>query len=152
MRQNPCPAGWRSSGPRPFLVIPIALLFGLVSSMLIVFARADDFSQAYYDVRKDQLVITMIYRGTNPDHTFSLKWGQCQKTPDGNANEIAVEVLDSQWQDDARRDFKKILRFGLTDLQCRPAKVTLRTAPRFTYTIMIPARAVRQPQSSDSSY
>jgi hypothetical protein len=125
--------------------MPIALLFGLVSSMLSVIAYADDFARAYYDGRKDQLVITMNYRGTNPDHTFSLKWGQCQKTQDGNANEIAVEVLDSQWRDDARSDFKKTLRFGLNDLQCRPAKVTLRTAPRFIYTLMIPARTVRQP-------
>jgi hypothetical protein len=142
--QNPWPAVRRRSGLRPFLA-PIALWFGLVSSTLIVFAYADDFSQAYYDVRKDQLVVTMIYRGTNPDHTFSLKWGQCQKASDGNANEIAVEVLDSQWQDDARHEFKKTLRFGLAELQCRPAKVTLRTAPRFMYTLMIPARTVRQP-------
>jgi hypothetical protein len=145
MWQNPSPAAQRSSGLCLFLVVPIIVLFGLVASMLIGFAYADDFSQAYYDARKDQLVITMIYRGTNADHTFSLKWGQCQKAPDGNANEIAVEVLDSQWQDDARREFKKTLRFGLTDLQCRPAKVTLRTAPRFIYTLMIPARTVRQP-------
>jgi hypothetical protein len=54
-------------------------------------------------------------------------------------------VLDSQWQDDARHEFKKTLRFGLAELQCRPAKVTLRTAPRFMYTLMIPARTVRQP-------
>ena len=108
--------------------------------MLAVFAYADDFSKVYYDVRRDQLVITMIYNGTNPDHSFSLKWGQCQKAPDGSANEIAVEVLDSQWQDDARREYKKTVHFGLTDLQCRPAKVTLRTPPRFIYTLMIPAR------------
>ena len=139
------PGGFAQQWTALISCTPIALLFGLVSSMLIVLAHADDFSQAYYDSRNDQLVITMIYRGTNPDHTFSLKWGQCQKTPDGNANEISVEVLDSQWQDDARRDFKKTLRFGLTELQCRPAKVTLRTAPRFIYTLMIPARTVRKP-------
>lgn len=116
-----------------------ALAIGLATLMLPHLSRADNFSKAYYDSRTDQLVVTMIYRGTNPDHTFSLQWGQCQETQGGKLHEVAVEVLDSQWQDAARRPIEKTVRFGLADIPCRPAKVTLRTVPRFIYTVLIPA-------------
>lgn len=108
-------------------------------------AQADNFSHVYYDASKDEVVVTMIYRGTNPDHTFSLQWGQCKKAQDGGPREIFAAVLDSQWQDDAQRDFKKTFRVKLGDLGCRPAKLTLRTAPRFFYTLLIPAANVPQP-------
>jgi hypothetical protein len=108
-------------------------------------ARADNFTNAYYDARKDQLVVTISYRGTNPDHTFSLKWGQCKELPDGSEREIVAEILDDQWQDVASRNFKKTTRFGLEKLRCRPAKLTLRTAPRFYYTLQIPAQTVPAP-------
>jgi hypothetical protein len=105
-------------------------------------AQADEFSKVAYDGQQDELVITMRYRGTNPDHAFSLKWGQCKETT--GSHEIAVYVLDSQWQDAERADFKKTTRFSLADLSCRPATRTLRTAPHFLYTLPIPAAAVHQ--------
>ncbi len=108
-------------------------------------ALADNFGNVYYDARKDQLVVTIFYRGTSPDHAFTLKWGQCKEPRDGGVREIAAEVLDSQWDDVASQDFKKTTKFSLQDLTCRPAKVTLRTAPRFVYTLQIPARAAPAP-------
>jgi hypothetical protein len=122
-----------------------ALLCGLAVAMVTTVVRADNFANVYYDARKDQLVVTMIYRGTNPDHTFSLKWGQCKESGGGGAHEIVAEVLDSQWQDPETQDFKKTTRFSLNNLQCRPAKLTLRTAPRFYYTLQIPARTTTSP-------
>jgi hypothetical protein len=103
-------------------------------------ARGDTFSGVSYDPAHDELVVTMAYRGTNPDHTFSLKWGPCQTSADAGQPEIVAEVLDSQWQDAARQPFKKTTRFGLSDLPCRPVKLTLRTAPRFYVTLQIPAQ------------
>ena len=108
--------------------------------MLSTAVQADNFAQVYYSARKDQLVVTMIYRGTNPDHTFSLKWGPCQEL-DGGGREISAEVLDSQAQDAEQKDFKKTTRFSLADIPCRPATVTLRSAPRFLTTLQIPAMA-----------
>ncbi|MGC1522517.1 MAG: hypothetical protein WA803_13325 [Steroidobacteraceae bacterium] len=113
--------------------------------LLTTAVRADNFANAYYDARRDQIVVTMTYRGTNPDHAFSLKWGQCKEPADGSTRQIVAEVLDSQWQDAATRSFKKTTRFSLADLQCRPAKLTLRTAPRFYYMLQIPARASVSP-------
>jgi hypothetical protein len=100
-------------------------------------AQADNFARVYYDANTGELVVTMRYRGTNPDHTFSLKWGTCPDADPGTLPEVAVEVLDDQWRDQAQREFKKTVRFSLADMPCRPAKVTLRTAPRFTYTVVI---------------
>lgn len=119
------------------------LLSGMTGVMLPAVSEADDFANVYYSARKDQLVVTMAYRGTNPNHVFSLKWGQCQELDGGR--EIAAEVLDSQWQDVEQSDFKKTTRFSLADIPCRPAKVTLRSAPRFFYTVQIPARATAKP-------
>lgn len=100
-------------------------------------AHADSFSRVYYDANSGELVVVMRYRGTNPDHTFSLKWGTCSDAASGTLPEVAGEVLDDQWRDQAQREFKKTTRFSLADLPCRPVKVTLRSAPRFTYTVVI---------------
>jgi len=101
--------------------------------------HADTFSSAHYDPETNELVVTMIYRGTNPDHQFSLQWGDCQPLgDDGATHQIVAEVLDHQWNDDAQQTFTRTVRFSLAGLNCRPATVTLRTAPRFQYTLQIP--------------
>jgi hypothetical protein len=85
------------------------------------------------------LVVTMIYRGTNPNHNFSLKWGPCQTSDSGDLPGATAEVLDDQYEDAAEQDFTKTVRLKLTDMPCpRPASITLRTAPRFFYTLTIP--------------
>jgi hypothetical protein len=114
----------------------------IVAAALARVAQADNFSRVLYDAATDQLVVTMSYRGTNPDHTFSLRWGECKQLQGSALPEVAVEVLDSQPRDAARQDFKTTTRFDLADLPCRPAKITLRTAPRFYYSLVIPAAAV----------
>jgi hypothetical protein len=102
-------------------------------------SHADNFSKVYYDKTAKQLVVTMTYRGTNPDHNFTLKWGDCQQGPTGDPPSVTAEVLDDQWQDQAQQSYKKTTRFDLTDLPCsRPAVLTLRTAPRFFYSLTIP--------------
>jgi len=88
-----------------------AALSGALSTML----NADTFARVHYDAQTDELVATMIYMGTNPDHAFTVQWG-----------------------DAAIRSYRKTVRFALANLSCRPAKLTLRTAPRFLYTVMIP--------------
>lgn len=121
-------------------VLLLALSVGLVSRM----ALADNFSNVHYDARGDQLIVTMLYRGTNPNHKFSLQWGPC-KDWKGGGHEIEANVLDSQWQDAAQKNFKTTMHFSLADLNCRPARLTLRTSPQFYYTVQIPARSIQQP-------
>jgi hypothetical protein len=101
-------------------------------------SRGDNFQRVYFDPSTDELVIGIVYRGTNPDHQFSLKWGPCE-TRDAE-RQITVELLDQQWHDAAQQEFRKTLRFSLADLDCRPSVATVRTAPRFYFTLQIPAR------------
>ena len=111
---------------------------GAAALMLSQLVRADDFGAVYYDKKNDRLVITMLYRGTNPNHNFSLKWGRCAAQQSGNLPGVTAEVLDDQYEDPEQQDFKKTTHFSLTSLPCRPALVTLRSAPRFFYTLTIP--------------
>jgi hypothetical protein len=120
-------------------------LFGLAgalaSSLLWSNAKADNFGRIRYDKQSDRLIVTMIYRGTNPNHNFSLKWGECQADQSGSLPGVTVEVLDDQFADVAQQDYKKTVRFSLAGLPCpRPVALTLRTAPRFFYTLTIPAK------------
>ena len=117
----------------------VVCLWGFSAAVLFDVAHGDTFSKVFHDAAQDELVVTMAYRGTNPDHSFSLKWGPCQTMDDGS-EEIVAEVLDSQWQDAARQPYKVTTRFSLADLPCRPVKLTLRTAPRFYVSLHIPAR------------
>jgi hypothetical protein len=101
--------------------------------------RADNFQKVSYDPATDELVIVVLYRGTNPDHQFSLKWGPCIDRGN-NQHEIVAELLDQQFQDPERKDYKKSVRMSLAAMNCRPATATLRTAPRFYYTLTVPER------------
>ena len=110
-----------------------------LSALATPAVNADAFSSAYYDKKTNELVVTMTFRGTNPDHQFSIQWDECQ-TPgdDDSTHEIVGTVSDDQWNDDAHDTFTKTVRFSLAEVDCRPATVTLRTAPRFEYTLHIP--------------
>lgn len=102
-------------------------------------ARADNFAGVYYDPAKDELVVTMVYDGTNPDHVFSLQWGACKVPHAGDVPEIDAVMIDNQWNDEAQQQFTKTVRFPLKDLSCsRPVNVTLRSPPRFYRTLQIP--------------
>jgi hypothetical protein len=57
--------------------------------------------------------------------------------------QVTAVVEDDQWNDAARSPYTKTVRFSLGDLACRPAALTLRTAPRFYYTITIPPATPR---------
>jgi hypothetical protein len=115
-------------------------MFGTAAAALLLAlpAQADTFGRVFYDRQNDQLVVTMRYRGTNPNHGFSLKWGRCRPKRADSLPDVWAEVLDDQFQDSAQQDFKKTTRFDLSGLPCRPARVTLRSAPRFLYILTIP--------------
>jgi hypothetical protein len=100
---------------------------------------SDTFSAAHYDPKTDELVVTIVYGGSNPDHQFSVKWGECQIVPGGgNMHQTVLDVLDSQWNDASQQTYTKTVRFSLAGVSCRPAKVTLRTAPKYEMTLQIP--------------
>jgi hypothetical protein len=119
--------------------LPFVLILAAAATIASLEAGADNFANVRYDTRTDRLIVTMVYGGTNPNHHFSLKWGECQANQSGHLPGVTAEVLDDQFEDPAERDFTKTVRFGLAGMPCsRPASVTLRTAPRFFYTLTIP--------------
>jgi hypothetical protein len=121
-------------------LIAIALCSILGALALPPGAFADNFVDARYDPSTDELVVTMRYSGTNPDHNFSVQWGACtDSSDDSGVQRIDATIEDDQWRDAARELFTKTIRVGLAQLACRPAVLTLHTAPRFYYTLSIPA-------------
>jgi hypothetical protein len=117
----------------------IRLLF--ILGLLSLSAHADNFGRVRYDRQSDRLVVTMVYRGTNPNHNFALKWGECQTNQSGSLPGVTVEVLDDQVGDVAQQDYKKTVHFSLEGMPCpRPVAVTLKTAPRFFHTLTIPGK------------
>jgi len=102
-------------------------------------SRADNFRKVSYDPASDELVIVVVYRGTSPDHQFSLKWGPCIDRG-ASRHQIVAELLDRQFKDAALKDYEKTVRMSLAAMDCRPATVILRTAPRFYYALTVPER------------
>ena len=103
-------------------------------------ANADNFGPFHYDHATDQLVVTILYGGTNPNHKFTLKWGACEFDDSGRNLPLAnADVLDDQFKDVEQRQYKTVARFNLTDMPCpRPARVTFSTAPGFSFAVVIP--------------
>jgi hypothetical protein len=104
--------------------------------------KAASFGSVRYDPGSDQLIVTMIYDGTNANHHFSIQWGPCRKLeqPDQPGHQIDVNILDDQWNDAATKTFTETVKVPLATVSCRPATVTLRTAPDFIASLDIPAR------------
>lgn len=103
-------------------------------------ASADNFGSHYYDRATDQLVVTMLYGGTNPNHKFTLKWGRCEIDESGRSLPVATaDVLDDQFNDIEQQQYAIVTRFSLADMPCpRPARVGFWTAPGFSFDLVIP--------------
>lgn len=91
-----------------------------------------------YDGGKDQLVLTIAYRGTHPDHEFKVQWAACTKL-NAERMQILGLLVDNQPNDLARQEFTRPMRIDLRDFSCRPAKVTIRTSAGFFTSVDVPA-------------
>jgi hypothetical protein len=94
---------------------------------------------AAYDASADALIVTIAYRGTNPDHDFALSWDECQPTGNGG-HSVVARLIDRQGEDKAQQDYEVRQRFELSALECRPAEVTVRLGPVSNRTVSVPAR------------
>lgn len=125
----------RLNDVRSFLLLAIAIAMAVAAAA----ASADDFGPVHYDPHSDELIVTINYAGTNPDHHFSIQWGECRKLYklgqpgqlDDPPREIIVSILDDQFDDAAKRNYTRTVRVPLAKLSCRPARVTLMTSPEF---------------------
>ena len=103
-------------------------------------ASADNLGPVYYDSATNELVVTMLYGGTNPNHKFTLKWGACQFDDSGRRMPLVnADILDDQFNDTEQQQYTIVTRFSLADMPCpRPANVTVSTAPGFSFELVIP--------------
>lgn len=103
-------------------------------------ASADNFGPSYYDRARNELVVTMLYGGTNPNHTFTLTWGQCEIDDSGRRLPLVnAQILDDQFDDAEQQQYTVVARFSLANMPCpRPAIVTVSTAPGFSFELVIP--------------
>ncbi len=100
---------------------------------------ADTFGPVHYDPKSDQLIVTMLYSGTNPDHHFSIEWGSCGKLRDTGPQPVppkahptyqtTLTMIDDQGNDAASKNYATTIRVPLTALPCRPVRVWLVTSP-----------------------
>ena len=129
---------------REYSAFPVILWAALMGPVRP--AHADHFAGAHYDAQADVLVVSVHYLGTNPDHEFTVKWGKCRSLASNpEVPQLSGVLADSQWNDAARAPYTKTVRIGLAGMPCRPAQVTLRSAPRYMLTISIPAAPPRTP-------
>ena len=130
---------------RKSLATAVAVLSAALSGVPGL-VHADHFAGAHYDAQADEIVVTMRYFGTNPNHEFTVKWGKCRwLASNPRVPQLSGVLADSQWNDAARDPYTKTVRIGLADVPCRPAQVTLRSAPRYLLTIGIPAAPSQAP-------
>lgn len=101
-------------------------------------ASAITISAIVYDAAKDRLVMRVAYRGTNPDHRFSVQWAECQRLDDARS-QILGQLIDSQHNDRALQEFTQDVKIPLAGFTCRPAKVTIRTSAGFFISVDVPA-------------
>lgn len=101
---------------------------------------ADNFGSVHYDPKGNQLIVVMAYRGTTPDHHFSVHWSRCRKLdePGAPAYQVLVSILDDQWNDAAKENYTRTIKIPLATLTCRPARVTLWTPPGVFRSLEIP--------------
>ncbi|MGH8228091.1 MAG: hypothetical protein ACREU3_09350 [Steroidobacteraceae bacterium] len=118
------------------------ITFAVAMVIATAVVMAEDFGAVHYDPKGDQLIVTVMYDGTNPNHHFSIQWGRCHKIHDqlhGPARKIIdVDILDDQGNDAAMKSYTEIVRVPLAGLSCRPATVTLWAPPNSSTSIDIP--------------
>ena len=129
------------AAPRKF-ISGTKIAFAAATLTAAAAVLADTLGPVRYDPNGDQLVITMIYDGTNPNHHFSFQWGRCRKVIDqlgGPAHQtIGLSIFDDQGNDAAKESFTTSVKVPLAGISCRPATVVLRSPPRQTTSIDIP--------------
>ena len=119
----------------PAALVPLACLLAVPRP-----AGADNFGPSHYDPATDEIVITMLYGGTNANHTFTIKWGTCEVDDSGRRMPLVnADVLDDQFNDIEQQQYKIVVHLSLAGMPCaRPAIVTLSSPPGSSIRLVIP--------------
>ena len=124
---------------RRLLVVCVLAPLGCVLAMSRL-VNADNFGPSHYDRATNELVVIVLYGGTNPNHKFTLKWDACEFDDSGRRLPRAnADMLDDQFNDTEQQQYKVVARLSLADMPCpRPAIVSVSTAPGYSFELVIP--------------
>ena len=131
-----CASAWQ----RNWISLPVITLALTIAAAAV--AKADTFGAVHYDARTNQILVTVHYWGTNPNHHFSIQWGRCRKLrghlhgPAPRA--IDLGILDEQGNDAAKKRYTELIKVSLAGMPCRPATVNLWTSPNQSRSIAVP--------------
>jgi hypothetical protein len=95
----------------------------LLAAALALPLHAADILEADYNAARDQIEVDIAYRGTHPDHEFTVQWGECSGE---SPPRLVGRLVDRHGGDAAREDYRTTERVPLGAMPCRPAIVTLR--------------------------
>lgn len=112
---------------------------------------AEAFGNALYDPAGDELVVTLFYSGTNPDHQFSLRWDRCIAHPDGSTD-VTAQVVDNQERDEARQEYPEDRAFQPQRTDLPPRQGHLARNARHLCRASSPRRALIGLASLSSTY
>jgi hypothetical protein len=105
-------------------------------------AQAANVLAMSYDPSTDQLVLKVGYRGSHDKHVFTVDWEECKDYAFVDAKyQVLGNLVDSEPNDRGINEYTHDVRVSLAGLDCRPVKLTVRTAAGFFRTIIVPARA-----------
>lgn len=103
-------------------------------------ALSADFAGAFYDPSGDALVVDIAYLGTHAEHDFELVWGPYSERPDAGRYTVVARIIDTHGRDHAREPYRVRERFDLAELECRPARVTLRMGRIAHVSVVVPGQ------------
>jgi len=108
------------------------LSFGLQASAMAILS-------AHYEVSTDSLVLEVAYSGSHGNHPFSLIYDVCKPLSNGAApNQIATRLIDAHYNEVGSLEFKEVVSFDLSQMNCRPSVFTVRSGRTSHRTLLIP--------------
>lgn len=113
----------------------VRLLGSALLATLFAPAFAADILEASYNAARDEIEVEIAYRGTNPDHEFTVQWGECSRE---SPPRTVGRLIDRQGRDAAREDYRASARISLEEIPCRPAIVTLRLGRTAHTNVFVP--------------
>lgn len=91
---------------------------------------------AQYNQAQDSLRLELAYSGGEKQHQFSLLWDECQVA--GDHNQIAARLIDAGGDDTGDQEIFETIEISLSDLNCRPAWLTIRSGLFSHKTLWVP--------------
>lgn len=89
----------------------------------ISFAQAAFIQSGSFNPATQNLELNLVYSGGLKSHDFSLDWDKCQEL--NGQLETAARLIDTGWDDTGKEELSQVVSFNLSEVQCKPAQLTI---------------------------